>query len=141
MLSREEIFRFKTINLKFFKYVIWQKVKIKTFFNVFLYFSISFYYCKDINPENKRLIFWSDNTGYDFAWVNWYCWKFLGYNPFGHTTKNVSDIYKGIKKNMSASFKEFRVTKHTHNALDDAIGNAEALLTISKNEKVKGLKF
>lgn len=42
---------------------------------------------------------------------------------------------------MSASFKEFRVTKHTHNALDDAIGNAEALLTISKNEKVKGLKF
>ena len=36
-------------------------------------------------------------------------------------------------KDMSPNFKHLRRTKHTHNPVDDAKGNAEALLTM-KNE-------
>jgi hypothetical protein len=32
---------------------------------------------------------------------------------------------------MAKSFKHLRKTQHTHDPLDDAIGNAEALLTMA----------
>jgi hypothetical protein len=36
-------------------------------------------------------------------------------------------------KDMSKNFKFLRKTRHTHNPVDDAVGNAEALLAL-KNE-------
>lgn len=42
-------------------------------------------------------------------------------------------LYKGLEKDMSKNFKHLRKTKHTHHPVDDAKGNAEALLTL-KNE-------
>lgn len=96
---------------------------------------------KKINPENKRLIFWSDNNGFDFAWINWYCFTFLGYNPFGHSSYNLGSFYKGLIKNCYKNFKFLRKTKHTHNALDDAKGNAEAMLEIQKLYKINGFNF
>ncbi|MEA2028142.1 MAG: hypothetical protein U9N49_04135 [Campylobacterota bacterium] len=38
---------------------------------------------------------------------------------------------------MRVHFKHLRKTAHTHNALDDAIGNAEALLKIVKKYDLK----
>lgn len=87
---------------------------------------------KSINPNNDRLLFWSDNNGYDFPWINWYFLTFLGKNPFGHSSNNIRNVFNGMTKDMRKSFKYLRKTKHTHNALDDAIGNAEALLEMSK---------
>jgi DNA polymerase III epsilon subunit-like protein len=77
-----------------------------------------------------RPIFISDNNGFDWQFVNWYCHHFLGDNPFGYSSQNLGSLYKGLVRDLRASFKHLRSTKHTHNALDDAMGNAEALLRI-----------
>jgi hypothetical protein len=76
----------------------------------------------------KRPMFISDNNGFDFMFVSWYFWHFLGRNPFGHSSTNLGSLYKGIIKNTFKNFKHLRKTKHTHNPVDDAMGNAEALL-------------
>ncbi len=75
-----------------------------------------------------RPILWSDNNGYDAAFINYYFWQTLGRNPFGWSSANMGSFYKGLRKDTFATFKHLRETKHTHNPVDDAKGNAEALL-------------
>ena len=75
-----------------------------------------------------RPIFVSDNNGYDWMFVCWYFHHFLGANPFGHSSVNLGSLYKGMARSMTKNFKHLRRTVHTHDPLDDATGNAEALL-------------
>ena len=75
--------------------------------------------------------FISDNNGFDWQFINWYFHHFLGSNPFGYTSTNLGSLYKGVVKDMRKNFKYLRKTKHTHNPVDDATGNAEALLHMS----------
>lgn len=77
-------------------------------------------------------IFVSDNPAFDFQFINYYMIAFLGENPFGHSARRIGDIYSGLLKNLKAGsgWKKYRKTKHTHNPLDDAKGNAEAVLEI-----------
>ena len=70
----------------------------------------------------------SDNNGYDAGFINYYFWQQLGRNPFGWSSANIGSYYKGLRKDTYATFKHLRDTKHTHNPVDDAKGNAEALL-------------
>ena len=76
----------------------------------------------------KRAMFVSDNNGFDFMFTSWYLHHFLAMNPFGHSSTNLGSLYKGLIKNTFKNFKHLRQTKHTHNPVDDAMGNAEALL-------------
>ncbi len=76
----------------------------------------------------KSPIFIADNNGFDWQFVNWYFHHFTGSNPFGFSSQNLNSIYKGLTKDAFASFKHLRKTKHTHDPVDDAMGNAEALL-------------
>jgi hypothetical protein len=85
-----------------------------------------------------RFRFISDNNGYDWQFINWYLWKFCNKNPFGHSSTNLGSLYKGLVKDDFKNFKHLRKTKHTHNPVDDAMGNAEALIYM-KNEM--GLKI
>ncbi len=82
-------------------------------------------------------IFISDNNGYDWMFICWYFHHFTGLNPFGHSSQNLGSLYKGIIKDLSKNFKHLRKTHHTHNPVDDAIGNAEALLTIRERYGLK----
>lgn len=75
-----------------------------------------------------RPMFISDNNGFDWGFVNWYFHHFTGGNPFGHSSANLGSLYKGMAGDVFASFKGLRRTKHTHHPVDDAKGNAEALL-------------
>ena len=75
-----------------------------------------------------RPIFIADNNGFDWMFVCWYFWHFLGSNPFGHSSQNLGSFYKGLVNDASRSFKHLRRTAHTHYPVDDARGNAEALL-------------
>jgi len=77
-----------------------------------------------------RPMFISDNNGFDWQFVNWYFHHFLGENPFGFSSSNLGSFYKGLVKDTSKNFKHLRKTKHTHDPVDDAVGNAEAFLTI-----------
>lgn len=82
-------------------------------------------------------MFVSDNNGFDWQFVNWYFHHFLGINPFGHSSTNLGSLYKGVVKDMSVNFKHLRRTKHTHNPVDDARGNAEALLRIKEEHGLR----
>jgi hypothetical protein len=87
--------------------------------------------------SNGRPYFISDNNGYDWQFVNWYFHHFVGKNPFGHSSSNLGSLYKGLVRDTFTNFKHLRKTKHTHNPVDDARGNAEALLAM----KAAGLKI
>ena len=74
----------------------------------------------------------SDNNGYDFPWINWYFHVYYGSNPFGWSSRRIGDLYCGLVKDSMARWKFLRETKHTHNPVDDAMGNAQALLKMEK---------
>ena len=52
-------------------------------------------------------------------------------NPFGFSSTNLGSLYKGLVRDTSLNFKHLRKTRHTHHPVDDARGNAEALLAMS----------
>ncbi len=80
----------------------------------------------------RRPLFISDNNGFDWQFINWYFWHFTGGNPFGHTSTNLGSLYKGMVQDTFQNFKHLRKTAHTHHPVDDAKGNAEALLEMKK---------
>ncbi len=86
---------------------------------------------------NGRPMFISDNNGFDWQFINWYFHHFVGKNPFGFSSTNLGSLYKGMQRDTFVNFKHLRKTKHTHHPVDDARGNAEALLQM----KELGLKF
>lgn len=85
-------------------------------------------------------IFISDNLAFDWQWINYYFHKYTGSNPFGHSGRRIGDLYCGMKMDagLNQEWKRlYRKTKHDHNPVNDAKGNAEALLKM----KELGLKF
>lgn len=77
---------------------------------------------------NGRPRFVSDNNGYDWMWICWYLHHFLDRNPFGYSSANLGSMYKGLARDDFVNFKHLRKTRHSHHPVDDAKGNAEALL-------------
>ncbi len=84
-----------------------------------------------------RPIFISDNNGFDWMFICWYFHHFLGENPFGFSSQNLGSLYKGLVLDTFKNFKHLRKTKHTHHPVDDAKGNAEALLTMKRELGLK----
>lgn len=87
--------------------------------------------------RSRRLIFVSDNNGFDWQFINWYFHHFLEKNPFGFSSQNLGSLYKGLVKDTFATFKHLRRTAHTHHPVDDARGNAEALLHMKQQMDLK----
>ncbi len=113
-----------------------------TVFGAVHYATWATFYGKDCSFETMRLfdewvkkvtpgraIFVSDNNGYDWQWINFYFDKYRIPNPFGHSSRRIGDFYAGVKGNFfkTSDWKRFRITKHDHNPVNDAMGNAEAL--------------
>ncbi len=84
-----------------------------------------------------RPVFVSDNLAFDWQFINYYFHHFTGSNPFGHSSTNLGSLYKGLVKDTFQNFKHLRQTPHTHNPVDDAKGNAEALLAIKDQFQLK----
>lgn len=80
-----------------------------------------------VREHCDRPMFYSDNNGFDWQFINYYFHCFVGSNPFGYSSTNIGSLYKGLEKDLRANFKKLRRTKHTHHPVDDARGNAEAL--------------
>lgn len=74
----------------------------------------------------------SDNNGYDASWINYYFWRYYGSNPFGWSSRRIGDLYCGMKMDSRANWKHLRKTRHDHNPVNDAKGNAEAILEMQK---------
>ena len=90
-----------------------------------------------IEPVRPRFV--SDNPGFDFAFINYYFHRFHGRNPFGWSSVNLANLYHGARRSMQKSFRHLRRTKHTHHALDDALGNAEAFVDIANTYEMRSL--
>lgn len=75
-----------------------------------------------------RPVLISDNNGYDASWINYYFHRFYGKNPFGFSSRRIGDLYCGMKMNAQEPWKHLRSTVHDHNPVNDAKGNAEAVL-------------
>ena len=89
-----------------------------------------------LNVTIGRPIFIADNNGFDWMFVCWYFHTMLGRNPFGYSSQNLNSLYKGLTKNLFGSFKHLRKTLHDHNPVNDAKGNAEALITLIQEYKL-----
>lgn len=84
-------------------------------------------------PIGAKPVFVSDNLAFDWQWINWYFWYYVGGNIFGHSGRRIGDLYCGMKKDLSKNHewkKMLRKTRHTHDPVQDSIGNAEALCAI-----------
>ena len=82
-----------------------------------------------------RPIFISDNLAFDWQWINWYFHWFVGKNPFGFSGRRIGDLYCGMKMDtgLNSEWKKlYRKTRHDHNPVNDAKGNAEALLSFKR---------
>lgn len=85
------------------------------------------------NENRGKLVqFISDNNGFDFMFTAWYLQHFTGSCIFGHSSINLGSLYKGMVGSMFKNFKHLRKTRHTHNPVDDAMGNAEALVAMKR---------
>jgi DNA polymerase III epsilon subunit-like protein len=92
----------------------------------------------EANMEGHAVLV-SDNNGFDAAFMNHYMHKYTGGNPFGFSSRRIGDFYAGLEKNYKSAngWKKLRTTTHDHNPVNDALGNAEALLAIAKNFGIK----
>ena len=82
--------------------------------------------------KGRRAVFVAFNATFDWSFVNWYFHFFCGTNPFGISGLDIKAYYAGM---ANVSWREtslkripdrFRPSQqHTHNALDDAIEQAE----------------
>jgi DNA polymerase III epsilon subunit-like protein len=82
--------------------------------------------------EDKRPVFVGFNATFDWLFTHWYFIKFLGYDPFGISGLDIKAYYMGkhnttwgetVKKTVRSDYPT--KTVHTHNALDDAIEQAD----------------
>ncbi len=81
---------------------------------------------------NFRPVFVGFNASFDWMFTHYYFLKFLGRDPFGISGIDIKAYFMGklntswgetTKKRVAAQFTPS--TKHTHNALDDAVEQAE----------------
>lgn len=81
---------------------------------------------------DKRPVFVAFNATFDWMFTHWYFIEFVGRDPFGISGLDIKAYFMGMTKTKwkSTSKRHVRAqfpsrTKHTHNALDDAIEQAE----------------
>lgn len=91
------------------------------------------------HSEGKRPVMISDNPAFDWQFINYYLHSYASGNPFGHSARRVGDLAAGLERDFFASskWKKLRRTTHTHNPLDDARGNVEALLALAAKHHIR----
>lgn len=96
----------------------------------------------------KQPVFVAHPTGYDFAMVAWYLWKFPHKNPFTNkqgapVTLDLSSFIAGkfggtleqSKRTNLPDWMREGMPGHSHNALDDARGFAVILRNVIEGDK------
>lgn len=82
--------------------------------------------------EGREPVFVGFNATFDWSFVNWYFHTYLRDNPFGFGGIDIKSYYMGLVGCSWADTRSSRIPKqfkgespHTHNALDDAVEQAE----------------
>ena len=83
-------------------------------------------------PENTRPVFIAFNAPFDWMFVNEAFYRYMGYNPFGHSALDIKAYYMGRHgvtweetSYQEISKRYLRKHRLSHHALDDAIDEAE----------------
>ena len=86
---------------------------------------------------DARPVFVSDNPAFDWQFINYYLHLFTGDNPFGFSARRIGDFYAGLVRNWAdaGKVKKHRITKHDHDPVNDARGNAEMLRWCLDNQQ------
>lgn len=85
-----------------------------------------------LENSKGRAVLISDNNGYDASWINWYFHTYRNDNPFGWSSRRIGDMFAGYMNDPFYRWKQHRGTVHDHNPVNDAMGNAEALLWLKE---------
>ncbi len=92
--------------------------------------------------ESQVPLFVGFNASFDWAFVNWYFHVFLGDNPFGIGALDIKSYYMGLsgclwQETTSSQLPRRFQPSHlqTHNALDDAIAQAEIFKKLLKTAR------
>lgn len=90
--------------------------------------------------KTGKPVFVGFNATFDWAFVNFYFLQNIGENPFGFGGIDIKSYYMGMTgctwddTRSSRILAEFKGTaRHTHNALDDAIEQAEMFRRMREN--------
>lgn len=84
------------------------------------------------NVGNKPIMI-ADNPCADGSWLNYYFNYFLGRNPYGWSCRRIGDLFCGYMNDPYYRWKQHRGENlNKHNALSDAIANAQALLYLKE---------
>jgi DNA polymerase III epsilon subunit-like protein len=96
----------------------------------------------DVVPAGQNPTFVAFNAPFDWMFVNEYFHRHLGRNPFGHTALDIKAYYMGVTgsswqdtsmRNVSKVYLDGRDIKH--NALEDALDQAEIFLGVLKQTR------
>lgn len=85
--------------------------------------------------RHGKPVFVGFNAAFDWAFVNFYFYEYLGENPFGFGGVDIKSYYMGMTGCTWEDTRSSRIAPeckgpshtHTHNALDDAMEQAEML--------------
>jgi hypothetical protein len=88
------------------------------------------------STSTKDVVFLSDNLAFDWGYIHFYCWHYLGHNPLGYAGRDIPSISMGMY-GARGFWEKFRTEDHTHGGLEDARGNAGAVVHTIKD----GLKL
>jgi len=92
---------------------------------------------KETNKDGHP-VFVSDNPAFDWQFINYYFHKYQGSNPFGFSARRIGDFYSGLTKNFHSKWKHLRGSvPHDHNPVNDALGNATALISMADQYKIR----
>jgi len=85
-----------------------------------------------LGSPRQSLVFVGLNAPFDWSFINYYFHRFLGKNPFGFSALDIKALYMGVygstweeTKSSKMASRLGPVLKGNHNALDDALYQAE----------------
>jgi DNA polymerase III epsilon subunit-like protein len=86
--------------------------------------------------DDRGPLFLGFNSPFDWMFLNDYFHRFMGYNPFGHSSLDIKSFVMGLKRVPWAgtSMKALTDKPLRHNALEDAIDQAELFINLLESE-------
>jgi DNA polymerase III epsilon subunit-like protein len=94
------------------------------------------YWLKNTILDERGPLFLGFNSPFDWMFLNDYFHRFLGFNPFGHSSLDIKSFVMGLKRVpwASTSMKTLTDKPLRHNALEDAIDQANLFINLLDSE-------
>ena len=98
-------------------------------------------------PDGEQPLFVAFNAAFDWMFINDYFYRYLNRNPFGHSAIDMKAVYMGCNgvpwsstsmKNLQ--LREYEVHPLSHNALNDAVDQADIFEAILKQLVIRSGK-